>query len=91
MLFYASKAFISWINLRTAGAYGIFLLHAITVLVSSSGDNRFCISRSSRQYLATPSMEIGYPRPFIAIIPAFVPRLLIKAMLFLLLCRMVMR
>ena len=44
MLFYASKAFISSINLRTAGAYGIFLLHAITVLVSSSGVLKRCRS-----------------------------------------------
>ncbi len=29
--------------------------------------------------IAAPSIEIGYPRPFAAMIPAFVPRLLVKA------------
>lgn len=84
ILFYGLTTFIFSLNLCTVGACAIFLLHAISVLVSSFGDNRFCISISSLQYLATPSIGIGYLRPFIAIIPAFIPRLLINTMFSLL-------
>lgn len=56
ILFYGLTTLISSLNLCTVGACGIFLLHAISVLVSSFGDNRFCISISSLQYLATPSI-----------------------------------
>ena len=57
----------------------MFHLQAITVLVVISGEILRCTRISSRQYFAAPSMDTGYPNPFAAITPAFVPRLLVKA------------
>ena len=53
----------SSINLFIANEYGIFLLHAITVLAVISGYSLLWISKSSLQYLAAPSIETGYPSP----------------------------
>ncbi len=71
------------IILRTAREYGMFRRQAITVLVVISGEILRCTRTSSRQYFAAPSIEIGYPSPFTAMTPAFVPRLLVKAILIL--------
>ena len=64
---------------KSAKEYGMLRLQAITVLVVISGEILRCTRISSRQYFAAPSIEIGYPSPFAAITPAFVPRLLVKA------------
>ena len=59
IIFYASKAWISSINLFTAREYGIFLLHAITVFADISGNSLLCTSKFSRQYFVAPSMDTG--------------------------------
>lgn len=77
--YYPHSSRIVSINLRTACEYGIFLLQANTVSDSSFGYSSLHTSSSLRQKRIAPLIVIGYPKPCVAMIAAFVVRLLTKA------------